>query len=67
MPQLHTYSYLGAFLRSVMHVLFFYFLFRSIVFSVNNVLILGAFCFSFVINLCEISWSFSCELFQYCF
>ena len=56
------------FLRSFMHVLFFGFLFRSIVFSVNNVFTLSAFgCFPFVINLCEISWSFSCELFQYCF
>ena len=47
---------------------FFCFLFRSIVFSVNNILTLGAFgCFSFVINLCEISWSFSSDSFQYCF
>ena len=42
--------------------------FWSIVFSVRNVLVLGAFvCFSFVINLCELFLSFSCELFQYCF
>ena len=51
-----------------MHVLFFVFMFRSIVFSVNNVLTLGAFgSFSFVINLCEISLSFSSDSFQYCF
>ena len=38
----------------------------SIVFSVRNVLVLGAFgCFSFVINLCELLLPFSCELFQY--
>ena len=42
--------------------------FSSIVFSVGNILVLGAFgCFSFVINLCELLLPFSCELFQYCF
>ena len=52
MHQLHTYSYLGAFWDFFMHVLFLVFLFGSIVFSVNNVLTLGAFgCFSFVINV----------------
>ena len=41
-------------------------LFRSIVFSVRNVLVLGVFgCFSFLINLCELLLPFSCELFQY--
>ena len=42
-------------------------LFGLIVFSVNNVLTLGAFgCSLFVINLCELSQPFSSDLFQYC-
>ena len=41
-------------------------LFRSIVFSLRNVLVLSVFgCFSFIINLCELLLPFSCELFQY--
>ena len=39
--------------------------FGSIMFSVNNVLTLGAFdCSSCVINLCEPSWSFLSDSFQ---
>ena len=53
------------FLRLFLYM--FCFLLGSIVFSVNNVLTLGAFgCSSFVINLCELSQSFSSDLFQYC-
>ena len=37
-------------------------------FSASNVLTLGAFhCSSVVINLYELSWSFSSDSFQYCY
>ena len=48
-------------------VLVFGFLFGPIVFSVNNVLKLGAFdCSSLVINLCELPQPFSSDSFEYC-
>ena len=53
-----------------MHVLFLassLCLDQFIMFSVSKVLTLGAFdCSSFVINLCELSQSFSIDSFQYC-
>ena len=58
----------GCFLRFFYACFVFDFLFWSIMLSVNNILTLGAFgCSSFVINLCELSWSFSSDSFQYCF
>ena len=69
MHQWHMCSYLGGFFWDFfMHVLFLIFCLWSIMFSVNNILTLGAFgCSSFVINICELSWSFSSDSFQYCF
>ena len=68
MHQWHMCSYLGVFWDFFMHVLFLIFLFWSIMFSVNNILTLGTFgCSLFVINLCELLWSFSSDSFQYCF
>ena len=67
MHQLHTCSYLGAFLRFFHACFVFGFLFGSIMFSVNNILTLRPFGgSSFVINLCELSWSFWFDSFQYC-
>ena len=66
----HIHIWVEFFEIIFIHVLFFGFiyLFGSIVFSVNNILTLGAFgCSSFVINLCKVSWSFSSDLFQYCY